>query len=136
MLQNGQLLNLYKRYCMKKDTKELQPITLDAGGKVLGRLATQAAFYLQGKHLPEYEPHHDIEQSLTITNIGSIVVTGKKATQKMYHHHSGYPGGLRSRSYEEQFKRDPTEIMRKAIYGMLPSNKLRSRRMNRVTFIV
>ncbi|MYE38451.1 MAG: 50S ribosomal protein L13 [Candidatus Spechtbacteria bacterium SB0662_bin_43] len=121
---------------MSKDIKALQTITLDAKGKVLGRLATQAAFYLQGKHLPEYEPHHDIQQPVTITNIGSIVVTGKKATQKMYYHYSGYPGGLRSRSYEDQFQRDPTEVVRKAIYGMLPSNKLRSRRMSRVTFEV
>ena len=120
----------------KKDTNTLQSITLDAKGKVLGRLATQAAFFLQGKHLPEYEPHHDIQQSVTITNISSIVVTGKKATQKMYHHYSGYPGGLRSRSYEDQFQRDPTEVVRKAIYGMLPNNKLRSRRMNRITFVV
>lgn len=118
------------------DKKEVKKIEIDANEQILGRLATQVAFYLQGKHKAEYEPHKDIEQFVTVKNIGSIRVTGKKETQKMYHRHSGYPGGLRSRSYEEQFKRDPKEIIRKAVYGMLPTNRLRSRRMNRLEIIV
>ena len=119
-----------------ENKKDIKKIELDAKDKILGRLATQVAFYLQGKHLPEYEPHKDIEQFVVVKNVGGIRVTGKKETQKMYHRHSGYPGGLRSRSYEEQFKRDPKEIIRKAVYGMLPSNRLRSPRMNRLEIIV
>ncbi len=116
--------------------KAVNKIELDAKDKILGRLATQVAFYLQGKHLPDYEPYKDTEQFVVVRNVISIKVTGKKETQKMYYRHSGYPGGLRSRSYKEQFDRDPREIIRKAVYGMLPGNRLRSKRMNRLEIIV
>ncbi len=118
----------------KKDNPKA--ITLDAKGKILGRLATQAAFYLQGKHLPRYEPHKDIEQVVRITNISDIKVTGNKEEKKMYYRHSGYPGGLRERTYKEQFERDPKEIMRRAVFGMLPKNRLRSNRMTRLNLEV
>lgn len=118
---------------IQQQTK-LKPIELDAKGKVLGRLATEVAHYLQGKHLAEYAPHKDLAQEIIITNHKEIVVTGKKAQQKIYYKHSGYPGGLYERSYEEQFKRDSTQVVRRAVYGMLPSNRLRSLRMNRITF--
>ena len=113
---------------------QLKPVEFDAKGRVLGRLATEIAHYLQGKHLAEYAPHKDIPQEIIIKNYTEIVVTGKKAQQKVYYKHSGYPGGLYERTYEEQFKRDPTQIIRRAVYGMLPSNRLRSLRMNRITF--
>lgn len=112
----------------------LKPITINAKDQVLGRIATQVAFYVQGKHLVDYAPHKDIPQEIIINNIKNIIVTGKKQQQKIYYRHSGYPGGLYERTYEEQFKRDPTQVVRKAVYGMLPSNKLRSKRMNRITF--
>ena len=119
---------------MPTQQTKLKPIELDAKGRVLGRLATEIAHYLQGKHFAEYAPHKDIAQEIIITNHKEIVVTGKKAQQKIYYKHSGYPGGLHERSYEEQFKRDATQIIRRAVYGMLPSNRLRSLRMNRITF--
>ena len=118
------------------EKKEIKKIELDAEGKILGRIATQIAFYLQGKHIPDYEPHKDTEQFVVVKNVGSIKVTGKKESQKMYYRHTGYPGGLRERSYEDQFKRDPKEIIRRAVHGMLPDNRFRSRRMNRLEIIV
>lgn len=119
----------------KAATKEaaLEAITLDAKGKVLGRIATEAASYLQGKHLPSYAPNIDTPQPVVITNISKIIVTGKKEKQKVYYRHSGYVGGLYERTYEEQFALNPTEVVRMAVYGMLPSNRLRTPRMNRLT---
>lgn len=110
----------------------IAPITLDAKGEVLGRLATQAAFFLQGKHRPDYQPNRDVAQEVIITNIAKVKVTGKKATDKVYYRHSGYMGGLYERTYEEQFELSPTEVVRKAVYGMLPDNRLRRDRMNRL----
>jgi len=118
----------------KATTKEVQleAITLDAKGKVLGRIATEAATYLQGKHLPGYAPYKDTPQSVIITNISKIIVTGNKEKQKIYYRHSGYAGGLYERTYAEQFAISPTEVVRMAVYGMLPSNRLRTPRMNRL----
>jgi large subunit ribosomal protein L13 len=118
----------------KATTKEtqLEAITIDAKGKVLGRVATEAASYLQGKHLPSYAPNIDTPQTVIITNISKIIVTGNKEKQKVYYRHSGYAGGLYERTYEEQFAISPTEVVRMAVYGMVPSNRLRTPRMNRL----
>ena len=97
---------------------------VDAEGKTLGRLATQIADTLRGKNKPTYTPHTDTGDFVIVVNAEKIHVTGQKLDQKMYHRHSGYPGGLRSRSLRTQLERRPTEVLRKAVKGMLPRNRL------------
>jgi large subunit ribosomal protein L13 len=97
---------------------------VDAEGQTLGRLATRIADTLRGKGKPEYTPHVDTGDFVVVVNAEKIQVTGKKLDQKMYHRHSGYPGGLRSRPLRAQLERRPTEVIRKAVKGMLPRNRL------------
>ena len=97
---------------------------VDAEGKTLGRLATQIADRLRGKSKPVFTPHVDTGDFVVVINAEKIAVTGKKLEQKMYYKHSGYPGGLRERTLQEQLNRQPTEVLRKAVKGMLPRNKL------------
>src|SRR4029078_11893676 len=97
---------------------------VDAEGKTLGRLATQIADRLRGKSKPVFTPHVDTGDFVVVLNAEKIAVTGKKLEQKMYYKHSGYPGGLRERTLQEQLDRQPTEVLRKAVKGMLPRTKL------------
>src|SRR5205823_11797387 len=97
---------------------------VDAEGQTLGRLATRMADSLPGKDKPTYTPHVDTGDFVIVVNAEKIQVTGNKLDQKMYHRHSGYPGGLRSRPLREQLERRPTEVLRKAVKGMLPRNRL------------
>jgi large subunit ribosomal protein L13 len=97
---------------------------VDAEGQTLGRLATRIADTLRGKDKPQYTPHVDTGDFVVVVNAEKISVTGKKLDQKMYHRHSGYPGGLRSRPLREQLERRPNEVLRKAVKGMLPRTRL------------
>ena len=97
---------------------------VDAEGKTLGRLATRIADTLRGKGKPQYTPHVDTGDFVVVVNAEKIHVTGNKLDAKMYHRHSGYPGGLRSRPLRAQLERRPTEVLRKAVKGMLPRNRL------------
>jgi large subunit ribosomal protein L13 len=97
---------------------------VDADGQTLGRLATQIADTLRGKRKAQYTPHVDTGDFVVVVNAEKIAVTGQKLDQKMYHRHSGYPGGLRSRTLREQLERRPEEVLRKAVKGMLPRNRL------------
>jgi large subunit ribosomal protein L13 len=97
---------------------------VDAEGKTLGRLATQIAERLRGKGKVAYTPHVDTGDFVIVVNAEKIHVTGNKLDEKMYYKHSGYPGGLRERTLREQLNRQPTEVLRKAVKGMLPRNKL------------
>jgi large subunit ribosomal protein L13 len=97
---------------------------VDAEGKTLGRLATQIAETLRGKRKPEYTPHVDTGDFVVVVNAEKIVTTGKKRDEKMYYRHSGYPGGLRSRTLNDMLERRPTEVIRLAVKGMLPRNRL------------
>ena len=97
---------------------------VDAEGKTLGRLATQIADTLRGKRKPQYTPHVDTGDFVIVVNAEKIQVTGNKLDQKRYYRHSGYPGGLRSRTLREQLERRPTEVLRVAVKGMLPKNRL------------
>jgi large subunit ribosomal protein L13 len=97
---------------------------VDAEGKTLGRLATQIAERLRGKGKPQFASHVDIGDFVVVINAEKIAVTGKKLEQKIYYKHSGYPGGLRERTLKEQLNRQPTEVLRKAVKGMLPRNRL------------
>ena len=102
---------------------------VDAEGKTLGRLATQIADTLRGKGKPQYTPHVDTGDFVVVVNAEKIHVTGQKLDQKMYHRHSGYPGGLRSRTLRVQLERRPTEVLRKAVKGMLPKNRLAAKQL-------
>jgi len=97
---------------------------VDADGKTLGRLATAIAVTLRGKNKPQYTPHVDTGDFVVVVNAEKIAVTGQKLDQKLYHRHSGYPGGLRTRTLREQLDRQPAEVLRKAVKGMLPRNRL------------
>src|SRR5205823_2422054 len=97
---------------------------VDAEGQTLGRLATQIADTIRGKNKPQYTPHIDTGDFVVVVNAEKIAVTGKKLDEKLYHRHSGYPGGLRTRTLREQLERRPTEVIRKAVKGMLPRNRL------------
>ena len=101
-------------------------IIVDATGQVLGRLASQVAAILRGKHRPEFTPSGDAGDHVIVVNAGKVAVTGKKMDIKVYHHHSGYFGSMRSRTMREVMDRDPTEVVRKAIVGMLPHTRLGS----------
>src|SRR5207253_8489903 len=97
---------------------------VDADGQTLGRLATLIADTLRGKRKPQFTPHVDTGDFVIVVNAEKIHVTGSKLDQKIYYRHSGYPGGLKSRTLREQLDRRPTEVLRAAVKGMLPRNKL------------
>jgi large subunit ribosomal protein L13 len=97
---------------------------VDAEGQTLGRLATQIADTLRGKRKPQYTPHVDTGDFVVVVNAEKIVATGKKRDEKLYHRHSGYPGGLRTRTLNDMLERRPTEVIRLAVKGMLPRNRL------------
>ena len=97
---------------------------VDADGLVVGRAAVVIANVLRGKHKTSFTPHVDCGDNVVVINAEKIVVTGKKRTDKIYYRHSGYPGGLRSRTLNEMLDRRPEEVIRKAVNGMLPRNRL------------
>src|SRR5947207_8727644 len=105
---------------------------VDAEGQTLGRLATRIADTLRGKRKPQYTPHIDTGDFVVVVNAEKIAVTGKKRTDKIYYRHSGYPGGLRERTLGEELARRPTEVLRKAVKGMLPRNRLARRQLTKL----
>lgn len=106
------------------DSIEHKWYVVDATGKVLGRLASQIAKYLRGKHKPEFTPHADAGDYVIVTNAAQVKVTGKKRQEKVYHSHSGYPGGIKEVTFEKLQAKDPTRIIEIAVKGMLPKNPL------------
>ena len=105
---------------------------VDAEGQTLGRLATQIADVLRGKRKPAYTPHVDTGDFVVVVNAEKIQVTGTKLDDKMYYRHSGYPGGLKSRSLRDQLQRQPAEVLRKAVKGMLPKNRLARQQLGKL----
>ncbi len=105
---------------------------VDADGMTLGRLATRIADTLRGKRKPQYTPHVDTGDFVVVVNAERIAVTGNKLDQKRYYRHSGYPGGLRSRTLREQLERRPTEVLRSAVKGMLPKNRLARQQLTKL----
>jgi large subunit ribosomal protein L13 len=105
---------------------------VDAEGQTLGRLATQIADTLRGKNKPQYTPHVDTGDFVVVVNAEKIHVTGKKLDDKMYYRHSGYPGGLKVRPLREQLERRPTEVLRHAVKGMLPRNRLARQQLTKL----
>jgi large subunit ribosomal protein L13 len=113
-----------KTYVATPESRERNWLVVDATGKTLGRLATQIADILRGKRKPEYTPHVDTGDFVIVVNAERISVTGNKRAEKRYYRHSGYPGGLRSRTLEEMLARRPEEVIRLAVKGMLPRTRL------------
>ncbi len=105
---------------------------IDMKGKVLGRTVTEVSQLLIGKHKKDYISHVDSGDYVVVINAKDVVVTGRKAEQKVYTRYSGYPGGLREASYKQVMEKDPRRIIQNAVNGMLPKNKLRSQRMTRL----
>ena len=113
-----------KTYSAKPGEIQRDWYVVDAEGQTLGRLATQIADRLRGKGKPQFTPHVDTGDFVVVVNAEKIAVTGNKLEDKIYYRHSGYPGGLRQRTLREQLERVPTEVLRKAVRGMLPRNRL------------
>jgi large subunit ribosomal protein L13 len=113
-----------KTYSPKAKDIEREWWVIDAADKTLGRIATQVANLLMGKHKPIYAPHIDTGDYVVVVNAAKVKVTGKKAKQKVYYRHSGYPGGLKSQRFEELFGKDPGRVIELAVKGMLPHNSL------------
>lgn len=106
--------------------------TIDASDKSLGRLAVQIAVLLRGKNKPDFAPHKDIGDEVIVKNVSQIKFTGRKVKQKKYYRHSGYLGGLKETSLEKLFAKNPAEVIKKAVWGMLPKNKLRKKFIKRL----
>lgn len=113
-----------KTYVATPADRQRDWYVVDAEGQTLGRLATRIADVLRGKRKPQYTPHTDVGDFVVVVNAERIVVTGNKRQAKTYWRHSGYPGGIRSRTLGEMLERSPEEVIRLAVKGMLPRNKL------------
>ena len=106
---------------------------VDAKQKPLGRIAVEIAHILQGKHSPSYQKNHPGMDSVLVKNAGQMTVSGGKETKKIYYRHTGYMGHLRELSYQAAFAKSPTEVLRMAVFNMLPKNWIRQDRLNRLT---
>ncbi len=113
-----------KTFVAKPETVKRDWYVVDAEGKTLGRLATEIASRLRGKHKPEYTPHVDTGDYIVVINAEKVAVTGKKASDKMYYAHSGFPGGIKSISFDKLIQRKPEMVIEAAVKGMLPKGPL------------
>ena len=121
-----------KTYTAKPGEITREWYLVDAEGKTLGRLATQIADVLRGKRKPQYTPHVDTGDFVVVVNAEKIRVTGDKLAQKVYWRHSGYPGGIKSRTLAEMLEKRPEEVIRKAVKGMLPRNRLARQQLTKL----
>lgn len=113
-----------KTYSPKASDIQRQWFVVDAEGMTLGRMATEVARILRGKHKAMFAPHIDTGDHVIVVNASKIVLSADKASKKLVHHHSGYPGGLKTRTYGESLDRRPADTVRRSIVGMLPKNRL------------
>jgi large subunit ribosomal protein L13 len=113
-----------KTYSPKPENLRREWFLVDASGQPLGRLASEVARRLRGKHKPEFAPHMDTGDHVVVVNAGQVRVTGNKETDKIYHHHTGYPGGIKSEPLKNVRQTHPERIIEKAVKGMLPKNSL------------
>ena len=121
-----------KTYQANAQDRERGWYVVDAEGKTLGRLATQIANVLRGKHKPTYTPHVDVGDFVIVVNAEKVAVTGDKREKKLYWRHSGYPGGIRSRTLGDLLEKRPEEVIRKAVKGMLPRNRLARQQLRKL----
>ena len=113
-----------KTYSVKASEIKRDWHVIDASGRVLGKLATETAQLIMGKHKPTYTRHLDVGDYVVVTNANKIVLTGNKREQKVYHRHTGYPGGLKTVAFEKMIAEKPTWVIEHAVKGMLPKNRL------------
>jgi large subunit ribosomal protein L13 len=128
----GYFAAMTKTFVATPATAERNWLVVDATGQTLGRLATQIADALRGKRKPEYTPHCDTGDFVVVVNAEKIAVTGNKRTEKRYYRHSGFPGGLKSRTLDEMLDRRPEEVIRIAVKGMLPRNRLARKQLTKL----
>ncbi|HHV94122.1 MAG TPA: 50S ribosomal protein L13 [Firmicutes bacterium] len=121
-----------KTYMAKPADVQPKWYVVDAKGKVLGRLAAEIANVLRGKNKPEFTPHVDTGDFVIVVNADKVKLTGKKRNQKLYYWHSGYPGGLRSRTAAQMLASKPEEVIRRAVWGMMPKNTLSRNQMKKL----
>jgi large subunit ribosomal protein L13 len=121
-----------KTYIASKNTIKPKWYIVDADGQILGRLAVKVANLLRGKGKPEWSPYKDIGDFVVVINASKIKVTGKKMTDKKYYRHSGYPGGLKTETLSEKMAKKPQEIIRQAVWGMIPHNRLGRKIINKL----
>jgi large subunit ribosomal protein L13 len=121
-----------KTYVATPKDRERNWLLVDAEGQTLGRLATQLADALRGKRKPTYTPHVDVGDFVVVVNAEKIAVTGAKLQEKLYYRHSGYPGGLKQRTLSEMLERRPEEVIRLAVRGMLPKNRLARKQLTKL----
>ena len=121
-----------KTFVAKPSNRQRDWYVVDASGKTLGRLATQIADVLRGKRKPAYTPHIDTGDFVIVVNASRITVTGNKRADKLYHRHSGYPGGLRTRTFEQMITLRPEEVIRLAVKGMMPRNRLARKQLTKL----
>jgi len=121
-----------KTYQPKKSDVKREHHKVDADGAILGRMATQIAMFLMGKHKADYSAHMDSGDFVEVINAQKVQVTGNKESQKTYKSHSGYPGGFKEVKFSKLKLENPEKIIEKAVYNMLPKNRLRKDRMNRL----
>ena len=121
-----------KTYVAKPSDRQRDWYVVDARGRTLGRLATQIADTLRGKRKATYTPHIDTGDFVVVVNAEKVAVTGKKRTDKIYYRHSGYPGGLRRRTLDEMLQRRPEEVIRHAVRGMMPRNRLARKQLTKL----
>jgi large subunit ribosomal protein L13 len=126
------LYAVMKTYVATPATRERNWLVVDAAGQTLGRLSTRIADALRGKNKPEYTPHIDTGDFVVVVNAEKISVTGNKRADKKYYRHSGYPGGIKERTLEEMLARRPEEVIRHAVKGMLPRNRLARRQITKL----
>jgi len=113
-----------KTYFVKENEIDKKWFIVDADGKTLGRLCTHVASILRGKHKTTFTPHADMGDNVIVINAGKVRLTGKKASQKTYYRHSGYPGGIKETKFSDMIQNNPDRIIQHAVKGMLPHNKL------------
>jgi large subunit ribosomal protein L13 len=121
-----------KTFVAKPSDRQRDWVIVDATGQTLGRLATQIADVLRGKRKPTYTPHIDTGDFVVVINAEKISVSGNKRADKLYHRHSGYPGGLKTRTLGEMLERRPEEVIRLAVKGMLPRNRLARKQLTKL----
>ncbi len=121
-----------KTFVATPSTRERNWLLVDANGQTLGRLATQIADALRGKTKPEYTPHCDTGDFVVVVNAEKIAVTGNKRADKKYYRHTGYPGGIKERTLNDMLERRPEEVIRKAVKGMLPRNRLARKQLTKL----
>jgi large subunit ribosomal protein L13 len=121
-----------KTYVANSNDRQRDWLIVDATGLTLGRLSTRIADALRGKRKPEYTPHVDTGDFVIVVNAEKVAVTGNKRADKKYYRHSGYPGGLKVRTLEEQLERRPEEVIRHAVKGMLPRNRLARKQITKL----